>query len=132
MKITTDMIMAKNPCPEWPRERVSAYLGKGKTITAMLKDGLIGTDISCTDAIWGATKFLSDGINRKFAIWCARQCKSKLPEIKSYIDVIEKYYNGKATKEELEAADSAAYWAADSNKMRRKQIKKLIVLAGGE
>jgi hypothetical protein len=117
MKITVDMMMAKNPCPRWPRERVAAYLGDGKTEIEMLRDSLTGNGISPLDAIWGAAQFLPDEINRAFAIWCVRQCKTKIPEIAEYINVIERYYAGKATREELEAAywaaDRAAYWAAD-------------------
>ena len=119
--VTVDMMMEKRPCPEWSRERVAAYLGKGKTLTTMLRDALAGNGISISDAIWGVTRFLSDAINRPFAFWCARQCKTDIWEITNYIDVAEKYYNGKATKDELwaaygaadRAADGAAYWAAD-------------------
>ena len=140
MKITVDMMMAKAPCPEWPRELVAAYLGNGKTITDMLRDSLTNNNISMQDAIWGATRFLPNKINREFAFWCARQCKTPIPEIKNYIDIIEKYYNGKATEEELRAADRAADWAAYRaadraayrEKMRIMQVKKLITLAKGE
>jgi hypothetical protein len=117
MKITVDMMMAKNPCLEWPRERVAEYLGNGKTVIEILHDGLAGNGISPLDAIWGAAQFLPDKINRAFAIWCVRQCKTKIPEIAKYINVIKRYYAGKATQEELEAAyratDLAAYRAAN-------------------
>ncbi len=124
--VTVDMMMEKRPCPEWPRERVAAYLGEGKTLTAMLRDALADNGISIPDAIWGATRFLPDSINRAFAIWCARQCETNVKEITDYINTIERFYAGKATNEELNraaysaayraadwAADEAAYWAAD-------------------
>jgi len=132
-KITTKMIMEKNPCSDWTEERVKKVIGRGKTL---LK--LADLNIDIPDRIWVITRFLTDDKNRKFAIWCARSCKSKIPEINAYIDVIEKYYKGLATQEELDlayraadraadwaaysaaywaaywAADSAAYWAADN------------------
>jgi hypothetical protein len=126
MKITVDMMMAKNPCPRWPRELVAAYLGDGKTEIEMLRDSLAGNGISPKDAIWGATQFLPDNINRAFAIWCAKQYKTDKKEITDYIDVIERYYNGEATKEELGAANWAAYRAAGRAAEYKKQIEKLI------
>ena len=112
--ITVDVMMEKRPCTEWPRERVAAYLGEGKTLTAMLRDALANNDISIQDAIWGVTRFLPDKINRAFAIWCARQCKTNVKEITDYIDTIERYYAGEATSEELNAAGRAANRAAYS------------------
>jgi hypothetical protein len=111
--ITVGQMIAKHPCPEWTRERVAAYLGKGKTQVEMLQDALHDKGIDAKDAIWGATRFLPDTINRAFAIWCARQCKTKIPEIKTYINIIEKFYNNEATRKELGAADWTAYRAAD-------------------
>ena len=110
--ITVDMMMEKQPCKEWPRERVAAYLGNGKTLTAMLRDALNDNGISIQDAIWGVTRFLPDKTNRAFAIWCARQCETDIKEITDYIDTIERYYAGKATSEELDAANQAANRAA--------------------
>ena len=148
MEITTKMIMGKNPCVDWPEEKVLKTIGKGKTLLE-----LANLKISISDRIWVITRFLTDNQNRKFAIWCARSCKSKIPEINNYIDIIEKYYEGLATIEELRsaaraayraadratdwaasraasrAADCAAYrgadWAADMAAMRKKQIEKL-------
>jgi len=57
---------------------------------------------------------LTETNQRRFAIWCARRCKTEIPEINAYIDAIEGYYiTGGITKEQLRAADSAAYRAAD-------------------
>ena len=104
--------MAKNPCTDWTKKRIGKYIGTGKTPLqiAKLKDILI------EDIIWCVTRFLPDKLNRKFAFWCAEQCKTKIPEIKNYIKVAKKFYAGMATQEELnaayEAADSAAYRAA--------------------
>ena len=109
MNITTKMIMAKKPCSEYTKEIVSGLIGKGKTLLEILS-----LKIPDDDIIWCVTKFLPDIENRKFAIWCARQCKTDIPEIKLYIDAIENYYIKKTiSKEELDAADWAAYRAAD-------------------
>jgi len=109
MKVTVDMIMGKTPCEEWTRERVEEQIGEGKTLLEILD-----LDIEARGRIWAVTRFLPDEINRAFAIWCARQCKPDVSEIREYIDTIERYYAGEATKEELEAADRAAGSAADS------------------
>jgi len=44
------------------------------------------------DKVWLFAKFGTNLQRRKFAIWCARQCKSTSKEIKKYIDTAEKYY----------------------------------------
>ena len=108
-KITVEMIMDKKPCVDWTEERVRGYIGKGKTI----KEILNLKDVYADSRIWCVTRFLSDKTNRKFAIWCAEQCKTDFQEIKDYIKVIKRYYAGKATDEELMAADGAAYRAAE-------------------
>ena len=141
-KITVKMIMDKKPCEDWTEERIRGYIGKGKTI----KEILNLKDVYADSRIWCVTRFLSDKTNRKFAIWCAEQCKTDVQEIKDYIKVIKRYYAGKATDEELMAAERAAYgaaeraaywaayWAADGAAdgaaywaaERQKQIKKLL------
>ena len=89
--------------------KVKGYIGEGKTLVEILNI----KEINPQDRLWCVTKFFDDKTNRAFAIWCARLCKTDCKEVTDYIDVIERYYDGKATKEELEAADRAAYWAAD-------------------
>jgi hypothetical protein len=114
--LTAEMVKSKNPCENWPIERLQEFYGEGKTLIEVLKS----EDVSYSDRVWTATKFLFDKQNREFALWCARSRKSKIKAINDYIDVIEKYYEGKATQKELDearsAADSdaysAAYWAA--------------------
>lgn len=106
--ITTEMILRYKPCSDWTEERIREQLGSGKTLLEIADM----KDVEYRDRIWCITRFLPDKTNRKFAIWCARQCKTRVKEIKKYIDVIERYYAGKATKKELNVADSAAYWAA--------------------
>ena len=116
MKITVEQIMEKSPCQsDWPEERVRKVIGSGKTLKQILK---LKTIPKLEDRIWCAVKFSDDKTNRAFAIWCARQCKTDVKEITEYINVIERYYGGKATEEELRAACwaacSAAYSVANS------------------
>ena len=108
-KVTVKDILEKVPCSEWTEERLQAKIGEGKTLPEILD--LSGVEDK--DKIWCVTRFLDDKTNRAFAIWCARQGKTNVKEITEYINVIEKYYNGKATKEELKKADSSSYWVAD-------------------
>ena len=137
MLITAELVMKKKPCSDWPMERLQSFYGEGKTLIEVLDS----EDVSCSDRIWTAIKFITDKQNRKFAIWCARQCAPKIAEITAYVDMIEKFYNGEATQDELEAAYCEAYWAAggaayceaywaadcaaEKIKMLQKQIAKL-------
>ena len=66
------------------------------------------------DALW-ALRCIKDADRdiRLFSVWCARQVQHLMRDSRSTnaLDVAERFANGKATKEELEAA-SAAAWAA--------------------
>ena len=114
MIITVKMIMEKNPCEDWTEKKISKIIGNGKTLIEILSM----SKIKAADRIWCVTQFLSDKVNREFAIWCVRQCKTDVKEITEYIDVIEKYYS-----------DWASFWVAANRSAyrvdRRKQIKKL-------
>ena len=110
MKITTKMILEKYPCEEWDKKRIKKYIGRGKS----LSDILAISGVKASDKIWCATRFLPDNVNREFAIWCARRCKTNIKEITNYIDVIEKFYEGKATPAELKTAQKAADRAANT------------------
>lgn len=101
--ITIEMMMARHPCPEWPRERIASFLGEGKTIVGALRDSLTNNQINPRDAISGVVRFLPDYVKRAFGIWCARQCNRDIEAFRLYVDTMEKYYAGAATKEELAA-----------------------------
>ena len=72
-------------------------------------------DCGFEDRLWVVTRFLSDRVNRLFAVYCARQAIAliKNPDERNLnaCDVAERFAYGKATREELAAANSAA-WAA--------------------
>ena len=68
--------------------------------------------------IWVATRpgCLDDKTLRLFAVWCARQVQHLMTDHRSIaaLDVAERYANGEATREELDAALSAAGSASDA------------------
>ena len=63
------------------------------------------------DALW-ALRCIKDADRdiRLFSVWCARQVQHLMRDSRSTnaLDVVERFANGKATKEELEAASAAA------------------------
>ena len=67
------------------------------------------------DALW-ALHCIKDADRdiRLFSVWCARQVQHLMRDSRSTnaLDVVERFANGKATKEELEAARDAAYAAS--------------------
>lgn len=64
-----------------------------------------------SDALW-ALHCIKDADRdiRLFSVWCARQVQHLMRDSRSTnaLDVVERFANGKATKEELEAARDAA------------------------
>ena len=67
------------------------------------------------DALW-ALHCIKDADRdiRLFSVWCARQVQHLMRDSRSTnaLDVVERFANGKATKEELEAASAAAWDAS--------------------
>ena len=65
-----------------------------------------------SDALW-AMHCIKDAYRdiSLFSVWCARQVQHLMRDSRSTnaLDVIERFANGKATKEELEAASAAAW-----------------------
>jgi hypothetical protein len=68
------------------------------------------------DRLWVImrTDLVSEKLMRLFAVWCARQVQHLMKDERSLkaLDVAEAFANGKATKEELDAAGDAARDAA--------------------
>jgi len=104
-KITVNDILEKSPCAEWTEERLTKYIGRGKTLLEILDTRKI-QGVSYADRIWCVIQFLPDIVNRKFAIWCARQCK-------------------------IDTQYGAAFWIRDRIS-GEKQIEKLKVLIRSE
>ena len=114
MQTTLNKIRAHSPCTEgW--EKLLTYLGKTKAddeplaITTILDSNGLNDALWCLRAVEGYDREI-----RLFAVWCARQVQHLLKDQISLdaIDVAEKYANGEATEEELNAARSAAWDAA--------------------
>ena len=110
--ITCDAIRKHNPCYDPATKLPEDYSG---TVVDFLKQ----EQISAADRLWVARFFVTDKTNRLFAVWCARQALALVsnPDQRSVAacDVAERFANGAATKEELDAAAraaEAAAWAA--------------------
>ena len=97
------------PCYS-PQEKYGDFNG---TILDILNDERIPDN----DKIWAATckGILPDYVNRKFATQCCRQIWHLLTDERSRnaVEVAERFNEGEATAEELNAAWAAA-WAADA------------------
>jgi hypothetical protein len=98
------------PCYD-PTEAYGDFNG---TIIDVLKDKRIPT----VDRIWAFTckDMVTDKVHRLFAVACARSVQHLLTDEQSIkaIDLAERYANGEATDDELEAAWAAAWAAAEA------------------
>ena len=78
--------------------------------------------------IWVATRpgCLDDKTLRLFAVWCARQVQHLMTDHRSIaaLDVAERYANGEATREELDAALSAADAALSAQASYLREIAR--------
>ena len=119
MKTTLNKIKAHQPCKEgW--EKLLKYLRKTKSddeplslLTILGSNGLDDA-LWCFRAVDGRDKEI-----RLYAVWCARQVQHLMTDARSLaaLDVTERYANGEATEEELDAARDAA-WAATRDAAR--------------
>lgn len=129
MNTSLDLIRAKDPCTGgW--KALLQYLGKTTSDSEPLSLLTILESNGLDDALWclRATPD-SDSKARLFAVFCARQVQHLNPDprVAAAIDTAEAFALGKATKEELAAADaaSAAYaasYAARSAATQQAQV----------
>ena len=96
-------------------ETLLRYLGKTKADNDPLAFLTILESNGFNDALWcmrSAPEYEKEW--RLFAVWCARQVQHLMTDERSIaaLDVAEKYTNGEATKDELNAASAAASVAA--------------------
>jgi len=74
-------------------------------------------EIPAKDKVWAFTRngIVNDKTLRLFAVGCARKVQHLMKDQRSIdaLDVAERYANGNATKDELAAAEEAAWEAAE-------------------
>ena len=118
MKTTLNKIREHEPCKDgW--EKLLSYLGKTKAddeplaITTILDSNGLDDTIWCLRAVEGYDREI-----HLYAVWCARQVQHLLTDQRSLdaLDVAERYANGEATGDELEAAWNAARDAAEATR----------------
>lgn len=109
-QINLELIRSFNPC-----YNPTKYLPEDWTGTAI--DLLNIKEIPFEDALWVLmrTDFVSEKLMRLFAVWCARQVQHLMKDKRSLdaLDVAERFANGVATTQELDAAREAAWDAWD-------------------
>jgi hypothetical protein len=113
--VTIDRVMNWRPCYE--REQIEVLFAERETITAL---DVLAMPIPSEDVLWAVLR--EDLIDlrtlRLFAVWCARQVLALVaqPDLRSVVacDISERYADGKATEDELIAAEAAAEAAADA------------------
>ena len=114
MKTTLNQIRAKSPCQSgWIK--LLAYLGKTKaddepiSIVTILDSNGLDDALWCLQAVKGREREI-----RLFGVWCARQVQHLMTDPRSIaaLDVSERFANGNATKDELDAAWADARDAA--------------------
>lgn len=111
---TLNAIRAEHPCEDgWKRLLID--LGKTKAddeplpLTTVLDSNGVDDALWCLRAVEGFDKE-----KRLFAVWCARQVQHLMKDDRGVVavDVAERFANGLASQEELEAAWAAADAAA--------------------
>lgn len=125
MYTTLNKIRAHSPCADgWAR--LLRHLNKTQADDEPLAITTILDSNGLDDALWCLRAV--DGHDREirlYAVWCARQVQHLLTDQRSRdaLDVAERYARGLATKEELAAADAAA-WAAWAAAAARKAARE--------
>ena len=116
MKTTLNDIRANSPCSEgWTK--LLKTLNKTKaddeevSIIQILDSNGLDDALWCLRAVKGCDREI-----RLYAVWCARQVQHLMTDARSVatLDVAERFANGEATGDEIEAAWAAwdAAWAA--------------------
>ena len=119
MKPTLNKIREYSPCASgW--QKLLTYLGKTKADDEPLSIATILNSNDLDDALWCLRAVEGrDREIRLFSVWCARKVQHLLKDQRSLaaLDVAERFANGQATDDELNAARdaaSAAAWDADA------------------
>ena len=115
MKTTLNAIRDHHPCA-YGWKKLLANLGKTAADDDLLSLITIIDSNDLDDALWCLRAVSGyDKEIRLFAVWCARQVQHLMTDQRSVdaLDVAERFANGDATKEELDAA-----WAASGSAAR--------------
>ena len=111
---TLNKIRNCSPCKSgWTK--LLKHLNKTKADDELLPFSVIVESNGIEDALWCCRTVEGyDKEWRLFAVWCARQVQHLMKDERSIsaVDVSERFANGEATKEELDAAWDAAWDAA--------------------
>ncbi len=114
INITLNKIRACHPCEDgWAK--LLRHLGKTKPDDVDFPLSVVIDSNGLDDALWCLRCLPEyDREWRLFAVWCARKVQSLMTDDRSIsaINVAERFANGNATREELEAARAAAGAAA--------------------
>ena len=127
MKTTLNAIRDHHPCA-YGWKKLLANLGKTAadddplSLITILDSNGIDDALWCLRAVYDHDKEI-----RLFAVWCARQVQHLMTDQRSVaaLDVAERFANGDATKEELDAAVAAARDAAWSAALDAQEAKFL-------
>ena len=110
MKTTLNKIRKYEPCIDgW--QKLLAHFGKTKaddeplSLLTILDSNGLNDALWCLRAVEGRDKEI-----RLYAVWCARQVQHLMNDQRSIdaLDIAERYANGEATQDELNAAKAAA------------------------
>jgi hypothetical protein len=117
MQITTTLNrIQEKEMPQYSWNKLLVGLGKSKADDEPLAFATILEISGLMDALWCCrAEPQYDRDWRLFAVWCARQVQHLMTDSRSFyaLDVAERYANGDATDDELDAA-SAAAWAVSA------------------
>ena len=114
---TLNRIREHSPCENgW--KKLLGFFGKTKADDEILPYSVILESNGLDDALWcirAEPQYENEW--RTFALKCARRVEHLHPICKTTLDVLERFINGEATREDLAAAEAAARaaaWAAES------------------
>ena len=121
---TLNKIKSCSPCWEgW--KKLLKHLGKTKADDEPLPFSVIVKANGIEDALWCCRTVEGyDKEWRLFAVWCARQVQHLMEDERSInaLDMAEKFANGEATMEELDASRAAA-WVASWDAQKEKFLE---------
>ena len=127
MKTTLNAIRAQGPCTEgW--KKLLSHLGKTEADDEPLSLLTILDSNGLTDALWAFRAVKGYGREKRlYAVWCTRQVEYLMTDQRSRdaLDVAERFARGRATLEELTAADAAAAAAAAADAAQIAEFRRV-------